>query len=312
MPVQISLNAAAPIALLIFILISLKNSIIQVNSGNVGITYRAGKLQSTLLDPGFGLKIPYVDTVEQISLSFLTERVNDVPCGSNGGVTLYFDLIEIVHRLRRPAVIETVKNYSVSYAQTLIVDRLHHEINQFCSSSSLQDIYISKFDQIDENLLTQLRKFLLIWAPGVELISLRVTKPQIPEKLMKHYADISNLQGKLLIRKQQRLTILKKVENDGAVKIQKANKEFDVAKVNVQQKEDETRKQVEIEAIVDEIHIARQKQKADSLKYQIEKEAESNLNKLTPEYLEYTRIKSFSNNLVIVHGDSVPGYIMNP
>ena len=42
------------------------------------------------------------------------------------------------------------------------------------------------------------------------------------------------------------------------------------------------------------------------------KEAESNLKKLTPEFLEYIKIKSFSNNLVIVHGDSVPGYIMNP
>ena len=58
--------------------------------------------------------------------------------------------------------------------------------------------------------------------------------------------------------------------------------------------------------------FGKKKQKADSLKYQIEKEAESNLNKFSPKYLEYIKVKSFSNNLVIVHGDSVPGYIMNP
>ena len=293
-------------------ILSIPKSIIQIESGKVGIVYRAGKLQETLLNPGFGVKIPYVDSVEQISLSFLTERVKDIPCGTNGGVTIYFELIEVVHRLKRPKVIETVANYSISYAQTWIVDRLHHEINQFCSTSSLQDIYISKFDQIDENLLVQLRKVLNIWAPGIELISIRVTKPIISDKLMAHYSEISNQQTQQLIRKQQRRTILKKVENDGAVKIQKAVKEFDVAKVNMKQQEDEAKKQVEIEMIADKMHVAREKQKADSLQYKIEKEAESNLKKLTPEFLEYIKIKSFSNNLVIVHGDSVPGYIMNP
>ena len=49
--------------------------------------------------------------------------------------------------------------------------------------------------------------------------------------------------------------------------------------------EDEAKKQVEIEAIADKMYLSRQKQKADSLKYKIEKEAESNLNKLTPEEL---------------------------
>ena len=89
---------------------------------------------------------------------------------------------------------------------------LHHEINQFCSTSSLQDIYISKFDQIDENLLVQLRKVLNIWAPGIELISIRVTKPIISDKLMAHYSEISNQQTQQLIRKQQRRTILKKLK----------------------------------------------------------------------------------------------------
>ena len=180
-------------------ILSIPKSIIQIESGKVGIVYRAGKLQETLLNPGFGVKIPYVDSVEQISLSFLTERVKDIPCGTNGGVTIYFELIEVVHRLKRPKVIETVANYSISYAQTWIVDRLHHEINQFCSTSSLQDIYISKFDQIDENLLVQLRKVLNIWAPGIELISIRVTKPIISDKLMAHYSEISNQQTQQLI-----------------------------------------------------------------------------------------------------------------
>ena len=77
----------------------LPEAIVQVDSGKGGIIYRAGKLQSELLNPGYSIVIPYVDIVEQVSLSFVTERVENVPCGTNRGVNIYFDLIEVVHRL---------------------------------------------------------------------------------------------------------------------------------------------------------------------------------------------------------------------
>ena len=302
----------AVLALLFVAFFTVPKAIVQVDSGKVGIIYRAGKLQSELLNPGYGIVIPYIDIVEQVSLSFVTERIENVPCGTNGGVNIYFDLIEVVHRLKRTSVIETVANYSTQYAKTWIVDRIHHEMNQFCSTATLQDVYITKFDQLDENLLIQLRAVLNAWAPGVELISIRVTKPAIPERLMTQYSEISNKQGQFLIRKQQRKTILKKVQNEGTFQLQNAIKQFDVAKVNLKQNEDEAKKQVEIEAIADEMYIARGKQISDSLKYRIEKEAESNRIKLTRKYLDYTKVQAFSNNLVVVHGDKIPTYIVSP
>ena len=80
----------------------------------------------------------------------------------------------------------------------------------------------------------------------------------------------------------------------------------------MKQNEDEAKKQVEIEAIADEMYIARGKQISDSLKYRIEKEADSNRIKLTRKYLDYTKVQAFSNNLVVVHGDKIPTYIVSP
>ena len=263
--------SSAVFALLFVIFFTvLPKAIVQVHSGFGGVIFRGGKLQSELLNPGYSIVIPYIDIVEQVSLSFVTERVENVPCGTNGGVNIYFDLIEVVHRLKRNSVIETVANYSTQYAKTWIVDRLHHEMNQFCSTATLQDVYIAKFDRLDENLMIQLRAVLETWAPGVELISIRVTKPTIPERLMAQYSEISNKQGQLLIRQQQRKTILKKVQNEGTFQLKNAIKQFDVAKVNLKQNEDEAEKQVEIEAIADEMYIARGKQISDSLKYRLE------------------------------------------
>lgn len=43
-----------------------------------------------------------------------------------------------------------------------------HEINQFCSSHSLREIYISKFDLLDDHLKEALQKGCEKFAPGIE------------------------------------------------------------------------------------------------------------------------------------------------
>ena len=58
---------------------------------------------------------------------------------------IYFDRIEVVNRLERNAVFEVVRDYTVDYDRALIYDKIHHEMNQFCSSHTLQEVYIDLF-----------------------------------------------------------------------------------------------------------------------------------------------------------------------
>lgn len=55
---------------------------------------------------------------------------------------------QVVNRLRSAHVYETIKEYGVAYDRTWIYDKLHHEINQFCSAHSLQEVYVDKFDKV--------------------------------------------------------------------------------------------------------------------------------------------------------------------
>ena len=55
-----------------------------------------------------------------------------------------FERVEIVNQLRAEAVHSIVRNYTVNYDKMLIFDKVHHLINQQCSGSSLQEIYIGK------------------------------------------------------------------------------------------------------------------------------------------------------------------------
>ena len=218
----------------------------QVPSNSVGVVYRLGRLQPDLLQPGYNFQVPFLDTVHSVSVSFLTERVSDVPCGCNGGITIYFDLIEVVHRLKRSEVIATVANYTKDYAQTWIVDRLHHEMNQLCSANSLQNIYITEFEDLDEKLLKQMQGFLEAWAPGIDLISIRVTKPVVPDSIMEKYSKVSHQIGKVLIREQERRTILKKAETDWQRKVKEAEKLLEVSKINVEQQKERAKSRLAV------------------------------------------------------------------
>ena len=55
---------------------------------------------------------------------------------------------QVVNRLHKEYVYDTLLNYGVQYDNTWIYDKIHHEINQFCSSHSLQQVYIDVFDQV--------------------------------------------------------------------------------------------------------------------------------------------------------------------
>ena len=53
-----------------------------------------------------------------------TDKVTEIPCGTAGGVVIYFDHIEVVNRLKKQYVHQTIKNYTVHYDKTWIFDKI--------------------------------------------------------------------------------------------------------------------------------------------------------------------------------------------
>ena len=147
--------------------------IYRVEEGYVGVSYRGGKLLSDLAQPGYHVRIPGLTSVDQVQVTMQTDAVTNIPCGTSGGVMIYFDTIEVVNQLREHAVYDVVKNYTVDYDKLWIFDRVHHEINQFCSSHTLQEVYIDMFDQLDEALVAALSREIAHWVPGLEIQSIR-------------------------------------------------------------------------------------------------------------------------------------------
>ncbi|KAJ7943349.1 erlin-2-B [Quillaja saponaria] len=283
----------------------------QVPEGHVGVYWRGGALLKTISDPGFHLKMPLITQYEPVQVTLQTDLVRDIPCGTKGGVMISFAKIEVVNRLQKDYVYETLLNYGVQYDNTWIYDKIHHEINQFCSSHSLQQVYIDVFDQIDEKMQAALQSDCTRYAPGIEIISVRVTKPKIPETIRRNFEQMEEERTKVLIAIERQRVVEKEEETKKKMAISEAEKNANVSKILMEQKlmeKDSARRQQEIE---NQMYLAREKSLADADFYRVVKEAEANKLKLTPQFLELKFIDAIAHNTKIFFGEKVPNMVLD-
>ena len=74
--------------------------------------------------PGFHMMVPFLTMVRNIQTTLQTDEVKNVPCGTSGGVMIYFDRIEVVNVLQQGAVYDIVKNYTADYDKALIFNKV--------------------------------------------------------------------------------------------------------------------------------------------------------------------------------------------
>jgi len=281
-------------------------SLHKIEEGHVGVYFRGGAMLQGISGPGYHMMIPFITSVRNVQTTLQTDEVKNVPCGTSGGVMIYFDRIEVVNVLQYNAVYDIVKNFTADYDKPLIFDKVHHELNQFCSVHNLQEVYIELFDQIDENLKVALQRDLTEMAPGLRVHSVRVTKPKIPEAIRKNYELMEAEKTKLLISTQRQRVVEKDAETERKKAVIEAEKEAQVAKIKYDQNLAERESKQKMEKIDDEIHLAKEKSRTDAEYYKIAKQAEANKALITPEYLDLKRIEAIGSNNKVYFGSDIP------
>jgi regulator of protease activity HflC (stomatin/prohibitin superfamily) len=249
--------------------------------------------------------------MHEVQVTVQTDAVTGIPCGTSGGVLIHFDKVEVVNRLSKDMVYETIKNYTIHYDTTWIFDKIHHEINQFCSSHTLQEVYIDLFDTLDESLGKAIQESCDVWAPGIEIIAVRVTKPRIPEQIRRNYEQMEAEKTKLLIATQTQKVVQKEAETERKRATIEAQMLADVSKIKMEKQIAVNRAEQEIQTILDKVHINKERARSDAQYYAAMKEADANSKLLTGNYLEYIRIQSLSNNTKIYFGDKIPEMYVN-
>ncbi|XP_056387229.1 erlin-1 [Hyla sarda] len=295
----------------VLVALILHSSIHKVEEGHLAVYYRGGALLSSPSGPGFHIMFPFITSFRSVQTTLQTDEVKNVPCGTSGGVMIYFDRIEVVNMLTQSAVYDVVRNYTADYDKTLIFNKIHHELNQFCSAHTLQEVYIELFDQIDENLKLSLQKELNVMAPGLTIQAMRVTKPKIPETIRRNFELMEAEKTKLLIAAQRQKVVEKEAETERKKAVIEAEKVAQVSKIHFQQKVMEKETEKRISEIEDSAYLAKEKAKADAEYYTAYKLSESNKLKLTPEYLELMKYKAISANNKIYFGSNIPSMFLD-
>lgn len=294
------------IGFLVLLAVVYNFSIHRIEEGHVGVYFRGGALLPEVSCPGFHMMIPFLTTYRLVQITLQTDEVKNVPCGTSGGVIIYFDRIEVVNILDANSVYDMVRNFTADYDRTLIFNKIHHELNQFCSVHTLHEVYIDLFDQIDENLKTALQKDLNELAPGLSVQAVRVTKPKIPETIRKNYELMEAEKTKLLISIQHQKVVEQDAETDRIKAQIEARKKVEVAMIQYRQKTTEKQLLKNIALIEDEMHLAREKSRADAEYYQTKQRAEANKLLLSKEFLELKKYEALAKNTKVYYGQDIP------
>uniref|UniRef100_A0A674MAT3 Erlin-1 n=1 Tax=Takifugu rubripes TaxID=31033 RepID=A0A674MAT3_TAKRU len=292
------------------IAIMLHSSIHKIEEGHLAVYYRGGALLTSPNGPGYHIMLPFITTYRSVQTTLQTDEIKNVPCGTSGGVMIYFDRIEVVNMLvpsaGRQLLVDIVRNYTADYDKTLIFNKIHHELNQFCSVHTLQEVYIELFDIIDENLKISLQKELNVMAPGLTIQAVRVTKPKIPESIRRNFELMEAEKTRLLITTQTQRIVEKEAETERKRAIIEAQKVAQVAEIQFQQKVMEKETEKRISEIEDAAFLAREKARADAEYYTAARLSEANTLKLTPEYLELMKFQAIAANSKIYFGQDIP------
>jgi regulator of protease activity HflC (stomatin/prohibitin superfamily) len=278
-----------------------------VPEGHLAVFYRHGALLNKTAGPGFTTSLPFLTRVEFVQTTVQTDRVENIPCGTQGGTVINFGRIEVVNQLQANAVLDTVRRYTVNYDKTWIYDKIHHEINQICSRSTLEEMYISKFDAMDETLQAALQRDIDNFVPGLSIIAIRVTKPTIPEPIRKNYEAVEAERTRLKVTEERQKVIQREAETEKARALIEAEKHAAVEAVSLDLKMRAKRVEQELAALADKIHTSKAKADADAEFYRVSREAEANKLLLTPERLQLESVRALSNNTKVFWGDRLPG-----
>ncbi|ETV67147.1 hypothetical protein, variant 3 [Aphanomyces astaci] len=236
----------------------------RIEEGSVGVYWRGGRLLNMTSAPGYHLQWPILTKHANVQVSFKTSVVLDVPCGTASGVLVRFQQVEIVHRLRPHLVLDTMRNYSLRFEKLWIEDVTYHEINVLCSKYTLHQVYISHFDQLDELLQARMSALLAQWAPGLEIMSIRFTKPDLPAAIRESYELVDEEKIKLLMATQAQRNVVKRAETDLRTAVLASETASSLSIIHMQKLYEQTLATQNISRIQNAMSLSRAKDIADA------------------------------------------------
>jgi len=168
------------------------------------------------------------------------------------------------------------------------------------------------FDTLDEELRDALQRDINEWAPGINIIAIRVTKPRIPEVIRRNYEQIEAEITKTQVAQQAHRLVEQEAQTEQRRAIINAEKEAAIQKIALERQMADAKNRQAIAQIENEMHMAKQKALTDASTYATQQEAIANRALLTPELLQLEAVRAIANNTKVFFGDRLPSLFVAP
>jgi regulator of protease activity HflC (stomatin/prohibitin superfamily) len=264
----------------------------KIDEGNIGIRYEFGRLTDMNYSPGIKFSLPYpINIFSQVNIRPQTDTVEKIYCGTNDGLILTFDTIDVGNTLPENKVNDVIRKYGEDYDRYLVKDKIRHQINVICSTLSFHEVFIEQFDDIDNRLFNFLQEQNV--ESGLIINFVRLTKPNLPPQIKSNYERIA----------EERTAL--KVEMDTQERKKKqAETEKLVAQINNQKMIEQKETEAKIAKINNDMLMDKKKAEADAEKYRLETEA-AGMEKLlnVKGYLELKQAEYLTANSKVYFGN---------
>ncbi|KAK3289293.1 hypothetical protein CYMTET_3255 [Cymbomonas tetramitiformis] len=276
-----------------------------VPEGHVGLYFRGGRLLEAVAEPGMYLHLPFITSMIDVLVRVQTDVVRNVPCGTKDGIMSEFERVEVVNALRKDKAHSVVKAYGADYDVVWIHDKIHHEINKFCSNKTLREVYVDDFAALGEVLEFALQTDLDIHANGVSVIAVRTTKPTIPDSIRRNYEAMEEQRTAALVALRTHEVVERELETERVRVVSTARKHAEEAEIKSVAEARRARLQAETQSYEEKLI-------ADSKRYSAEEEAAANEALLTEPYLRLQATRVWEHTTKAYFGERIPTLMIDP
>lgn len=295
------------IAIGIVIVILVLDGFISIPEGHVGVHYRFGRLMNTTSSSGLNIKLPFITSTYVVQITMQTDNVKDIPCGTSSGVMLYFKDIEVVNQLNETHLLDTIAKYGVNYDKMWIFDRIHHEINQFCSKNTVREVAIDNFSTIDEIMMKAIQDQCDRFVPGLRIISIRITKPILPVDIEREFLEREKQIAIQSVNREKALLAYEHEQNEKKLKALKASSENEVKQLHLEQLIRKEWSEKNISVIRSEAEYESKKLSSEAMLYDLECQAKGNTLLYTNNFVKLETARALASNTKIFFGDKLEG-----
>ena len=287
----------------------------QCKRGHRCIYERGGYISDYVGKEGYHTHTPLLDTVHNVKVTWDTDSLSGVECGSKKGSKAFLD-IHVINKLsdEDACITRVFREFGPNYDRSLIYDYIPTEVSQFCKQFTIDEIKVEKYDLLDEILMEKLVDNIKTYnlQDCISIKTVRIEAPRLDSQMQKKFEAIE------LEEKDKALEIKKKetekVRQDALMEKETMEKRRMQATKVIEAETQKLQASAESErqAIVDNMTEATVRKNADSEKYRLEKLAEGNEKLLSnPNYIKLEGYKSAHSNAKLIIGDVPQNTLMN-